>query len=208
MNDQYSTVKFFLSPEKEEAWLKQKALEGWRLTKVSGFPSYTFIKSAPEKMAYKIDYRSFKKQADRDDYLALFKDSGWDAVMPKEVNYAFYFISKQDSARKDIFSDEVSRAQRNLRYANITASSLIPAMMPILVLYFSNNFQPAKVGYLTPGLWQMSGAQFVSHFLFETPFVLMRLGIYLLPLVLIVLGLYFLLRYYLLYQKAVREQRV
>jgi hypothetical protein len=206
MNTTHSTIRFFTSPEKEETWLENMALKGWQLKKVTGFPSYTFTKRQPEKVAYKIDYRKFKNQMDREDYLNLFRDSGWEAVMPREVNYAFYFTSKQDNARKDIFSDEVSRAQRNLRYANLTISSLIPAFIPILVLYFSNNFHLGNVVYQTPGLWQMTGMEFIFHFLFETPFVLLRAGIYLLPLIVIALALFFMLRYYLMYKKVESEQ--
>jgi predicted signal transduction protein with EAL and GGDEF domain len=37
--------------------------------------------------------------------------------------------------------------------------------------------------YLTPGLWEMEESLFLSAFLFETPFVILRVG---LPLLLVV----------------------
>lgn len=208
MNAHYSTIKFFTSPEKEEAWLEQMALRGWFLIKVSSFPMYTFEQRAPEKRVYKIDYRAFKNPADREDYLALFRDSGWQPVMPREVNSAFYFFSSQPDAVTDIFSDAVSRAQRNLRYATLSACSILPAFIPLLALYLTGSFKLSSVGYLTPGLWDMQGMEFVFHFLFETPFVLLRGGAYVLPLVPLALMLFFIIRYYRAYHKAVRQQAI
>ncbi len=206
MNAKMSTFKCFTHPEKEEAWLEQMALRGWFLTSVSPFYFYTFEQGQPEKRSYKIDYRTFRNPGGREDYLALFKDSGWQPVMPREANGAFYFSSSQDSARRDIFSDDVSRAERNLRYARLTAWSLIPGFTPLLVLYLTGTFSYGSVGYLTPGLWQMSGSEFWFHFLFETPFVLLRSLSYLLPLLLVAMVLVFLLRYYLLYRRAIQQQ--
>lgn len=208
MNTTYSTFKFFWSPEKEEAWLEQMSEGGWRLSKVTSLYYYTFIKSQPEKRVYKIDYRSFKEPGDREDYLAMFKDSGWQPVMEREVNYAFYFYALQDRARQDIFSDDVSRAQRNLRYANLMGCSLLPAFLPMLVLYLTGSIHFSNIGYQTPGLWQMSGSEFTFHFLFETPFVVLRTGVYFLPLIPLSLGLFFLFKYYLLYKGAKREQEM
>lgn len=206
MENQYSTFKFFSSPEKEEAWLESMAEQGWFLTRVTGFYRYVFTQGQPEKRSYKIDYRTFRKADDRADYLAMFADSGWQAVQPKEMNGAFYFRSPEGSARRDIFSDDVSRAQRNLRYAQISACSILPSFLPFIVIYLSGNFGMSDVGYLTPGLWQMQGLNFVFHFLFETPFVIMRSGI--LPLLPFSLMLFFLLRYYLIYRKTVRQQAI
>jgi hypothetical protein len=206
MDSQFTTFKFFTSPEKEEAWLDQMALRGWFLVKMTSFCTYTFKPGEPEKGAYKIDYHSFSRSRDREDYLALFMDSGWQPVMRREVNAAFYFYSSRADLRRDIFSDEVSRAQCNLRYASLSACSLIPAFLPLFVVYLTGNYHLGPAAYLTPGLWEMTGREFVFHFLFETPFVLLRGGAFFLPLVPVSLALIFLLRYYLTYRKAVRQQ--
>lgn len=206
MSTTISTFKFFSSPQKEEAWLEQMAQRGWFLKRVSSFYSYTFQQGAPERRAYKLDYRTFRSSQDREDYLVLFKDSGWQAVMPREMNGAYYFYSSQDGPERDIFSDDVSRAQRNLRYAQMCTYSLIPAMLPWLVLYLTGNIQLRNIGYMTPGLWEMTGTRFIFHFLFETPFVLLRSGAYFLPLLLVILIIAFLLQYYREYRKAVRQQ--
>jgi hypothetical protein len=206
MKNQMNTYKFFWSPKKEENWLEQMSLNGWHLKKVSSFNRYTFEKGAPEKRTYKIDHRVFRSPLEQDDYLALFSDSGWQAVMPRGVNYAYYFHTTGGGSALDIYSDEVSRAQRNLRYATIMARSLIPSFLPLFVLYLTGTIQFNNIGYLTPGLWEMTGSEFVFHFLFETPFVLMRTSLYFLPIITLALGLFFLLRYYQVYRRELKQQ--
>ena len=208
MNTQFSTFKFFLSPEKEEAWLKTMAQSGWFLKKVSSFYSYTFERGEPEDRIYKIDYRSLRNSSDREDYLSMFHDSGWQPVVPRDMNGAFYFHNSQSEASRDIFSDEVSRAERNLRYATLFAYSFFPALLPLFVLYLSGNVNFKEIGYLTPGLWEMTGPEFTFHFLFETPFVIMRAGAYFLPVLIVLFALTFYLRYLMLYRKAVRQQAI
>lgn len=197
--------KWFFSFEKEEHWLEQMSAQGWHFTKVSSFYGYTFVKGAPEKRIYKIDFRKLDPGKDRDDYIALFADAGWQCIEPARYNYSFYFYTTQDGAARDIFSDNASRANRYLRYAQISLMSLLPAFIPFLALYMINAMQPQKILYLTPGLWEMKGWEFIKHFLFETPFVLMRAGAYLLPALVLLFALFFLLRYVRLYRKLATE---
>jgi hypothetical protein len=206
MKNQYTTFGFFLKPEKEETWLEHMSRDGWHINKISSFGFYTFEKGNPEQRVYKIDYRTFKNSSDLEDYLAMFDDSGWQPVMRHGVNYAFYFYSTQPSVRSDIFSDEVSRVQRNLRYIGLMFSSMFPAFIPLLVVYLSGNNYSINIGYQTPGLWQMTGLPFIMHFLFETPFVMLRASIYVLPLIPLLLATFFILRYYWKYRRVTREQ--
>jgi|WetSurMetagenome_2_1015567.scaffolds.fasta_scaffold87354_2 hypothetical protein len=206
MKNQYTILRFFWKPEKEEIWLEHMSLDGWHIKKISSFGFYTFEKGNPEQRVYKIDYRNFKNSSDREDYLAMFDDSGWQPVMQHGVNYAFYFYSTQPTVRHDIFSDEASRVQRNLRYVSLMFSSMFPAFIPLLVVYFSGNNHFYNIGYQTPGLWHMTGLQFMMHFLFETPFVILRVSIYALPLIPLLLAVFFILRYYGKYRRVAREE--
>jgi hypothetical protein len=79
-------------------------------------------------------------------------------------------------------------------------------ILPLIVVLLTGNANHFNPGYQTPGLWKMTGIQFMFHFLFETPFVVLRSSIYILPLLPLLLGLAFVLRYYLTYRKAAREQ--
>ncbi|MBN2385722.1 MAG: DUF2812 domain-containing protein [Anaerolineales bacterium] len=206
MENQFTTFRYFWSISSEETWLEQMALRGWRLKQVSRFGAYTFDKTAPEKRVYKIDYRTFRSPLDQAEYLKLFDDSGWQPVMDQGTNGAYYFSSACEDASHDIFSDDESRAHRNLRYANLMLFSLIPAFLPLFILYITGSIQFTNVGYQTPGLWETSSLEFIAKFLFETPFVVVRAAIYFLPLIPIVFGLFFYLRYYMLYRQAKKQQ--
>ena len=55
--------------DKEEAWLRQMAQQGWHLSQV-GFPSfYTFEQGAPRDVAYRLDF--FTGGKDKADYLQI-----------------------------------------------------------------------------------------------------------------------------------------
>src|SRR5699024_6085890 len=74
---------------------------------------------------------------------------------------------------------------------------LAVAFIPVLVVFFIadiidfNAFVNPKALYLTQDLWDKTGSDFWSAFLFETPFALMRGIIWLFILLMIIFYLYF-----------------
>ncbi len=205
MNTQTKTVyPIFFSFEKEEVWLEEMSTQGWLLVRAPGF-GYTFEKAEPQKRAFKIDYRYFKNQADMEDYLSLFEDSGWQYVKPNKHQYSYYFYSSSEDAPQDIFSDVPSRAQRSLRAAQYSTYTMFLVMLPYLALYLSGTIRLDEIGYLTPGLWQMQGLEFIRHFLFETPFVVMRVVTGLFPLFVLLAMLIFYLQAYRSYKQKVKH---
>jgi hypothetical protein len=200
---QRKIFRFFLNFEKEEAWLEGMSAQGWQLKGVSSLGIYTFEQGEPEPRVYKIDFRQIKSKRDLDDYVALFADSGWTCVAPRTSVYNYYFYAPADSANREIFSDLPSKAQRNLRFATYMGYCLLISLLPYLSLYLSGTIKVGELGYQTPGLWSMQGSEFVFHFLFETPFVLLRGFGGLLPFVLLVACGFFIARSYREYRKAV-----
>lgn len=70
--------KWFFDFDKEALWLNKMAGKGFQLgSKTFG---YRFRKAKPVRANYKIDFRQFSSQGDFDDYLMLFRDSGWEHV--------------------------------------------------------------------------------------------------------------------------------
>lgn len=193
--------RLFWSFEKEEAWLEEMSVRGWHLVKISAFSGYTFEKGAPEQRIYKIDFRAFKNRQDIVEYITLFEDSGWHCAARQVSGYNYYFYTQNDGMQKDIFSDQDSKAQRYLRYARYMGYSFIPSLLPYFILYLSGTLRVHNLGYQTPGLWEMTGAHFVSHFLFETPFVILRMSAGFLPVILLAVYLYYQFRFYALYKK-------
>ncbi len=169
--------KFFINYDKEEKWLKEMAKQGYQLEHKSF--SYKFRSTKTEDAMIKIDYRTFKKQEDFIDYCTLFEDSGWQHIVGNKNSGTQYFKKIDGDSDADIFSDKISKAGKYKRLSKMFIDLSI-CYLPLLVALISTGtinldviFDP-KLLYLTPGLWEMTGASFWRSFLFETPFALIR----------------------------------
>jgi len=169
--------KFFINFDKEEQWLNEMAKKGYKFTNKSF--GYEFQPAEPENAVIKIDYRTFNKKADFEDYRALFEDSGWKHIAGTKSSGAQYFIKIDENGNDDIFSDADSKARRYKRISQMWIS-LATSFIPIFVVLITTGSIDAKallnpkLLYYTPGLWESTGADFWRAFLFETPFVLFR----------------------------------
>jgi hypothetical protein len=170
-------LRFFINIDKEEEWLNAMARKGWRLVKKSF--AYTFRKVEPEEAVIRIDYRSFRRRDDYADYLALFRDCGWEHIAGTRSSGAHYFRKETHAGGDDIFSDAGSKAGRYKRMSHMWLS-LACCFLPIFAALLTTDAIDAsallnpKMLYYTPGLWERSGGAFWSGFLFETPFALLR----------------------------------
>lgn len=169
--------KFFIDFEKEEKWLEKMASDGYHLKSTSF--GYRFEKGESEAATIKKDFRKFKKKADFMEYQMLFEDSGWEHFGGSKNSGDQYFKKTDEAVDDEIFSDSASKAARYKRYANMSFKLAI-GFIPILIVFYLTNIvgfeflsNPKSV-YLTPGLWDKTGSDFWSAFLFETPFALMR----------------------------------
>lgn len=94
--------------KEEEEYLRSMHKKGWKLNNIS-FPGiYKFVSCEPEDMIYKLDYNPDGLN-DKDNYLQLFQDCGWDHVQ-EFVSYS-YFRKPADKTdgNEDIFNDDASR---------------------------------------------------------------------------------------------------
>jgi len=83
---------FVWEDDKEIQWLNEMSRSGWHLQSISGLIKYIFIKGEPKNIIYQLDYKS--SLAIDDEYLQLFKDSGWD-YLGNMLNWR-YFIKEYD----------------------------------------------------------------------------------------------------------------
>jgi hypothetical protein len=170
-------IKFFINIEKEEIWLNEMARKGYAFVQKS--IGYKFQTAQADNTVIRIDYRTFKRRGDFEDYCELFNDCGWKHISGSSSSGAQYFKKTEQASSEDIFSDVDSKANRYKRMSNIwlaLASSFTP-MFLILLLTGTIDitvFINPKLLYYTPELWNKSGANFWNAFLFETPFALMR----------------------------------
>lgn len=169
--------KFFIDYDKEEKWLNEMAKKGYELQ--SACFGYEFRLGKPEDSIIRIDYRSFKNQADYNDYCTLFEDSGWKHVAGSKNSGAQYFKKVDENGTDDIFSDAASKAGKYKRVSDMWITlglcyfPLVVSLMTTNHYKLSSILHPERL-YLTPGLWEMKGLRFVRAFLFETPFAIMR----------------------------------
>jgi hypothetical protein len=171
--------RLFFNFDKEEQWLTEMGRQGWELTRVDF--AYHFRPVEPHDAPIRIDFRTFTSQDDYVNYLTLFEDSGWKHIAGGRSLGAQYFKRISPDSSEDIFSDGLSRAERYRRYSYVWFSLSIVFLMLLAVLWstgaidLSALIQPRRL-YLTPGLWERSGAAFWRAFWFETPFALLRAG--------------------------------
>ena len=169
--------KFFIDFAKEEKWIEHMASQGWQLQQKGLM--YTFEPIQPEQSNIKIDYRHFKNQQDFLEYCLLFEDCGWQHITGTKYSGNQYFKQADESGCEDIFSDNTSRAGRYKRLSDMMLFMLI-VFIPLVVMSFTQGtlglgaFTNPRQLYLTQGLWEMSGTEFLRAFIFETPFALMR----------------------------------
>ncbi len=201
-----TSFKCFFDFSKEEAWLADMARQGYRITKATtGYYKFDKISDNLGEFTFKVDYRYFRREEDFREYYMLFEDSGWQHIAGTKRSGSQYFVKIRSDASDDIFSDNFSRAGRYKRIASMWFSLAI-AYTPILIALSNNSNFYSHGLYLTPGLWEKTGWNFVSAFLFETPFALFRLSPYLLFGILIINYLIFAMRYYYLYKKELNRR--
>jgi len=166
--------KVFADFKKEESYLNEMAKKGYFLIKHSAFGFYHFAKGTPEELHYHVDHRKFKTQADFEDYKALFEDAGWRHVYGTKISLNQYFLPKNGNKDDDIFSTKDSAALRYKHLNKICYANVAVAIGYLLAVLISCDFNLSNIGFLTPGLWEMSDAQFWRAFFLELSFVLFR----------------------------------
>ena len=101
----------------EESWLSEMAAKGYHLDHIT-FPCfYQFRRGEPGKFVYRLDYQTLKIK-DRESYLQLFADAGWEHV-GKMAGWEYFRKAYQNGEAPDIYSDvesKVSKYQRILTY--------------------------------------------------------------------------------------------
>ena len=80
-NEIISKIKQFWAwqDEKEEAWLSEMAKQGLHLNNVPFPGNYHFKNGEPANFVYRLDYQALKTK-DKDSYMQLFSDAGWEQV--------------------------------------------------------------------------------------------------------------------------------
>ncbi|MET3558450.1 hypothetical protein ABID29_001575 [Streptococcus rupicaprae] len=176
--------KLFTNLKKEEDWINRMQSKGYRLVGVP-IPQlyYHFEPCVAEQITtVRIDFRDQLSKEQYQDYLMLFEDSGWERISGSPSSGSHYFRQLAHGHEDVLFSDEESQLAFYQRYRK---SALATAMIFLCYSFIhftsisdlATPFQDPKSLFLTPGLWQLDGTDFLFSFLFELPFALLRAGV-------------------------------
>jgi hypothetical protein len=199
-------IKYFIDIDKEEKWLNELIERGYLLDSKSPLGVYRFKKVEDSETIIRLDYRTFKKKSEFENYKALFEDSGWNHIAGTKNSGTQYFMMKGNNHNQEIFSDKKSKALRYKRISNMWLS-LFVVYSPLLIIFINNNVIDSdiitnpKALYLTPGLWEKTSIEFWKAFLFETPFALFRGVLWFAFPALLLMYFYFSIKLRLLYHE-------
>ena len=117
--------------EKEEAWLAEMAKEGYHLENISLPGQYSFRKGEPGNYIYRLDFQALRAK-DKDSYLQLFADAGWEHV--GDMGGWVYFRHKLNGGEPpEIYSDLESKIGK---YHRLIAYLII--FLPIMIVVLPN----------------------------------------------------------------------
>jgi hypothetical protein len=119
--------------DREEAWLGSMSQAGWHL-KEFGFPGvYLFRKGEPKHVVYRLDFQTSRRK-DRDAYLQLFRDAGWEHL-GKMSAWEYFRKDAKAGEAPEIFTDPESQIQKYQRVLRFMA-----VFFPILFILFSTSW--------------------------------------------------------------------
>lgn len=117
--------------EKEEAWLAEMAQQGFHLEKIELPGQYTFQQGEPGNYVYRLDFQPLRSK-DRDSYLQLFADAGWEHIADLG-SWVYFRHAVNGSEIPEIFSDLESKLKK---YQRLMAYLII--FLPIMMIVLPN----------------------------------------------------------------------
>jgi uncharacterized protein DUF2812 len=99
--------------EKEERWLAEQERAGWRLKTVHPI-GYVLEEAPPANAAYRLDFGP-PRRADREEYLGLYRDAGWELAGTRGPWHFFRKAVADGAPPPEIFTDVESRVAKYRR---------------------------------------------------------------------------------------------
>jgi hypothetical protein len=171
---QMKEFKLFFNIVEEEKWLNNQLQKGYFCSNISGLDVYTF-KNTNEEYVIRLDYQNYLSAEKFEEYKTIYEDFGWKHIKGSRFGSIQYW-QKLDDGHNEIFSDRESNIYYFKRLMNYSLS------LTVMFLIYSFTIYKDLSLYETKGLWDMEGTLFWKAFLFETPFVIIKL----IPLIVLV----------------------
>ncbi len=112
--------------EKEEQWLREMANQGWLLKDVN-LIVYTFIKTEPKDIVYKLDFQNSDESPDAE-YLQMLEDYGWTYLFALNHYRYLYKEATGIEGEDEIYTDNESKYEMLKRIIKYK-------MLPILAIF-------------------------------------------------------------------------
>ena len=95
--------------QEEEKWLETQSQKGLHLVKPSLFGRYTFEQGEHIHYIYRLDFHS-DVQKDRDAYIQIFEDTGWEYL--GEKSWQYFRKAFHEGEPTEIFTDTQSKIKK------------------------------------------------------------------------------------------------
>ena len=116
--------------EAQETWLREMSNEGMHLFGI-GMPAFFYFESGePIDYVYRLDFRSHWKM-DKEDYLQLFRDSGWEYV-EEMAGWHYFRKQAQPGEELEIYTDAESKISKYQRLLTFAAILMLPLFMGMI----------------------------------------------------------------------------
>ncbi len=153
----------FTNLSEEEKWLNNMLKNGWFLKKYSSEDveecDYEFVpieNKEQEELIYRIDYRSFNKKSDYEEYKSIFEDTGW-TIVSKNKWYSKHIFYAESKSNSDIFSDSDSFREREKRKMKSYLQYIIISIVFFIISVVLYNLYE-RSAYLAAGLFILFSA--------------------------------------------------
>lgn len=185
---------FFVDIEKIQRFIDDYREKGYKLEKVeTNWFKYTFVKCRDTFIPkVQIDYRTFSKKDEYENYVAMYEDAGWKLISGDFYSGTHFFEQINENTSEDIFSDKESYSKlygRLFKYALFVFLICIIWFFTLIKVYDFSMLTHPKDLFLTPGLWEATGIRFLAGFIFELPFVIWRNGAFIIWMAFLIISL-------------------
>lgn len=151
--DTIKITKFFMSYLKEQAWLEQKALEGYKLRNITMGLTFEFEKIEPTRLVYEIErfnlssHPTLREIQERKQFLEMAAESGWEVITCDE-SLTYYLCKPYDENDvNELYNDLESRKVRAAKFRNVFHEGSQTIMKFALAINFITIFLLALEGF-------------------------------------------------------------
>ena len=114
----------------QEAWLREMARQGLHLQSVNMICRWTFVRSAPADIVYRIDFSDKGKDSA---HHRLFEDAGWE-LAAEVTGWQYWRRQVVDNTAPEIFTDSESKTAKYRRVLAMLAAAIMPPLLMLIVV--------------------------------------------------------------------------